>query len=63
MTGEERRVEEERHFCPYCDEEIAEVSFPVCQVCEVTIFYCPQCRKPIPRDNKVCPDCGAEIRG
>ncbi len=52
----------ERLFCPYCDEEIAEASFPYCQVCKVTVFYCPECRKPLPRDNKICPHCGVEIK-
>ncbi len=55
--------EEKRRFCPYCDEEIAEVSFPYCNACEVTVFSCPKCREPVPRDNKVCPHCGTEIRG
>ena len=63
MGTEERKVEKERRFCPYCDEEIAEASFPTCQACEVEVFYCPRCRKPIPRENKVCPHCGAEIKG
>ena len=63
MMETERKAEKERHFCPYCDEEIAETAFPYCQACEVTIFYCPKCRKPLPRDNRVCPHCGAEIKG
>jgi predicted amidophosphoribosyltransferase len=63
MTGKEHKVEREHHFCPYCDEELAEVSFPYCQACVVTIFYCPQCREPLPRDKRVCPHCGAEIKG
>ncbi len=50
-------------FCPYCDEEIAEVSLPYCDACQVTVFYCPECRKPLSRDNKVCPHCRAEIKG
>lgn len=50
-------------FCPYCDVEATEESPPYCQACGVTIFYCPQCRKPLARDNRVCPHCGAEIRG
>jgi len=61
--GAERKPEKERLFCPYCDEEILEGPFPYCKTCEITIFYCPKCRKPVPRDNKVCPHCGAEIKG
>ncbi len=49
--------------CPYCDTEIMEANFPYCQACRVTIFYCPKCREPVPRDNRVCPHCGAEIKG
>jgi len=61
--GEVKKAEKERHFCPYCDKEIAEAAFPYCEACGVTIFYCPQCRKPLPRENRVCPHCGAEIKG
>ncbi len=59
----EHKAESKRLFCPYCDEEIAETPTSYCQACEVTIFYCPKCRQPVPRDNKVCPHCGAEIKG
>jgi predicted amidophosphoribosyltransferase len=56
--------EKDKHlFCPYCDEEVMKVDLPYCQVCGVTVFYCPQCRKTVPRDNRLCPHCGAEIRG
>ncbi len=57
------KAETGRCFCPYCDEEMAETSVLYCQACEVTIFYCPKCRKPVPRDNRVCPYCKAEIKG
>ena len=50
-------------FCPYCDEEVRVVDSHYCQACGVTIFYCPKCRKPLPRENRVCPHCGAEIKG
>jgi len=61
--AEKPKAEKEHRFCPYCDEEIAEVTFPYCGACEVAVFYCPKCRKPVARDNKVCPHCGAEIKG
>ncbi len=50
-------------FCPYCDAEITGAKMPFCQPCEVTVFYCPKCHKSFSRDKKVCPHCGAEIRG
>jgi hypothetical protein len=48
--------------CPYCDAEIAEAAFPYCKACEVEVFYCPNCREAIPRDEQVCPSCGADIK-
>ncbi len=50
-------------FCPYCDEEIMEADSPFCQACKLTMLFCPKCRKPVPRDSDVCPQCGAEIKG
>ena len=63
MVEDKKKAEKVSRFCPYCDEEIAESTFPYCHACEVTVFYCPSCRKPVSRDKKVCPDCGAEIKG
>ena len=63
MMGGEHKPEKKYHFCPYCDEEIAEVAWPYCGACEVDVFYCPECRDPVPRDNRVCPHCGVEIKG
>ncbi len=60
---DKRKPEKERCFCPYCDAEIMKLDLPICQACAVTIFYCPKCRKPLPREKRVCPHCGAEIRG
>jgi hypothetical protein len=60
--GAERKPEKEHCCCPYCDVEIMEVLFPYCRACGVTIFYCPECRKPLPRENRICPHCGAEIK-
>ena len=63
MGAEQKLPEKESRFCPYCDVEIAEASFPYCEACKITAFYCPKCRKPLSRDNKVCSHCGAEIKG
>ena len=59
----EQEAEKRRCLCPYCDQEILEADLPYCQACQVTIFYCPECREPLPRDIRVCPNCGAEIKG
>jgi predicted amidophosphoribosyltransferase len=58
-----RKVKKEQLFCPYCEQEIMEADLPYCQACRVTVFYCPRCRKPVPREKKSCPHCGAEIKG
>ena len=54
---------QEKLHCPYCDQEIMAASFPFCQPCGVTIFYCPRCRQPVSRDKRQCRHCGAEIKG
>lgn len=59
----EPKEKKERLCCPYCDEAIMAAEFPFCQVCRVTVFYCPQCRRPVPREKRHCPYCGAEIKG
>ena len=58
-----KQVEKSKLFCPYCDTEIAEASFPYCEACQVKVFYCPKCHMPVPRENRKCPHCGAEIKG
>lgn len=63
MMENECKIEKEGRCCPYCDEEIAEAAFPYCGTCEVTVFYCPDCRKPVPRDKDICPHCGASVKG
>ena len=54
--------DKERTFCPYCDVEIMKASFPFCQSCKVTVIHCPECRKTVARESRVCPHCGAEIK-
>jgi len=60
--GTEEKAKEKRPFCPYCDEEIIQADFSYCRACQITIFHCPKCREPLPRDNRICPHCGAEIK-
>ena len=63
MGTEEPKTEKKKRLCPYCDDEIGEASFPYCKACEVDVFYCPECRKPVSTDKKLCPECGAKIKG
>ncbi len=58
-----QKEKKEHLFCPYCDEEVMSADLPWCQACLVKLFYCPVCRKPVSREKRVCPDCGAEIKG
>ncbi len=59
----ERKEEKKNLFCPYCDEEMMGEGLSYCQACGVTVFYCPACREPVAREERVCPHCGAEIKG
>ena len=58
-----KKTAKKEMYCPYCDEEIFKAELPYCQGCGVTIVYCPKCRQPVTRDKRVCPLCGAEIKG
>jgi predicted amidophosphoribosyltransferase len=31
----------------------------LCQPCGVKVSCCPDCGKPLPKDAKECPECGA----
>ncbi len=59
----EKKEEKKELFCPYCDEEMVVGEFLYCHACQVKVFYCPECRKPLSRENRTCPHCGAIIRG
>jgi predicted amidophosphoribosyltransferase len=63
MTEESGKTEKKHLFCPYCDKDISELQYPYCDVCKIEVFYCPECRQPVPRENRTCPKCGAEIKG
>ena len=63
MMAKKSEPVKEPRYCPYCEPEIAEAVFPYCEACEVEVFYCPECREPLSRDKKICPNCGCDIRG
>jgi len=58
----EQKIKKEPMFCPYCSEEVT-TDLTYCQACRITVFYCPQCHQPLPRENRLCPHCGTEIKG
>ena len=60
--ADKNQVTREKHFCPYCDEEIAEAAFPYCEACGLKVLHCPRCHMAVPRDKEICPHCGADIR-
>jgi len=62
-TNKAKKTNKKDLFCPYCDEPSEKAVAPVCGACSVTTFYCPKCRKPVSRENRTCPHCGAEIKG
>lgn len=63
MSEKAGKSEKQRLYCPYCDQDIAELQYPYCQACEIEVFYCPKCHKTVPRENRFCTECGAEIKG
>lgn len=62
-TNKQPEEKETGRHCPYCDHELLAATLPYCRPCGVEVFYCPECRKPVQRDNRTCPHCGAEIKG
>ena len=59
MTKEPK--EKRKRSCPYCEQELLAAELPFCQPCSVTLRFCASCEKPVPRDAKVCPECGAPL--
>jgi len=60
--AKKRKPENKSRYCPYCDAKIDEAVLSVCKACEVEVFSCPKCHEAVPRDEKVCPNCGANIQ-
>jgi RNA polymerase subunit RPABC4/transcription elongation factor Spt4 len=58
-----REESRSKQWCPYCDEEIENTQLPYCQPCKVPSFKCPACKQVVPREEKICPNCGALMKG
>lgn len=48
--------------CPFCNAELVAKKLPFCQACQVTILYCADCGKPLPKNRKTCPSCGGKVK-
>jgi len=59
--SKESKAVEKKCVCPYCDEEIILARLPYCQPCGVTLRYCRSCQIAVPREAKVCPQCGGKL--
>ncbi|MFC2040579.1 hypothetical protein ACFLTW_05390 [Chloroflexota bacterium] len=57
----EKKEEQGQCSCPYCDSKLTDSLGGVCQACHVVVHYCSKCRKPVPKDIEVCPECGGKI--
>lgn len=61
MTAK-KKTQERMCRCPYCDVQIVELNLPFCQGCGVAVLYCLQCKTPVKKGAKVCPQCGAPVK-
>ncbi len=48
-------------LCPYCDGPV-EMPYPFCQTCQVRLSICHKCKKPVAKEDEICPHCGATIK-
>lgn len=55
MADVEKKASDKLPHCPFCDNEVE--AFPFCSACRVTIVYCSECGKPIPKGEQACPTC------
>ena len=54
--------EKQNIWCPYCEDEGVKSKLPYCKPCELTHFHCLECKAVVPRENEICPECGARIK-
>lgn len=45
--------------CSYCDNPVL-MSYPFYQACKIALKVCSQCYKPVAKEDKTCPNCGAD---
>jgi hypothetical protein len=61
-SKKEEKRHDEKLWCPYCEDELANSQMPFCQPCKVETFNCPSCGKPVVRTKRTCPSCGAKMK-
>ena len=53
---------EGRCTCPYCEEEMADISSPLCQACGIVVRHCLKCQITVlDREATNCPECGEPL--
>lgn len=58
----QQREKDKHCYCPYCEEELQTSDLAYCQSCNVTLSYCPECKEPVPREQRICSKCGSEVQ-
>ncbi len=59
----QKKVEQERCLCPYCDEELVVASMPFCRTCGVVFRHCIRCGVTVlEKDATTCPKCGGQLK-
>lgn len=53
---------EGRCTCPYCAEEMADISSPLCQACGIVFRHCLKCQITVlDREATNCPKCSEPL--
>lgn len=60
--AKDARGRKDQVCCPFCDAEITESSPPFCKACKVKVMFCPQCKKPVARNEDKCTSCGESFK-
>jgi hypothetical protein len=63
MKKEKKTEQQEKCFCPYCEEELIIANFPYCKPCGIVFSRCLKCNITVlDKDAVVCPNCGEPLK-
>ncbi len=58
----QKKVEQKRCLCPYCEEELVVAHMPFCRACGVVFSCCVRCGVTVLEKSAVtCPKCGGQL--